>query len=122
MLLFLDGSCTCVLTISSSVYIVCNRNWPFFYYLASWNDPTTDHHLVMSKNERRRRILVLEGVSSPQRFAGLPFVVLLGESAFVKKTQTPCYYKSFEVLNHCAMELGAVTSAPHLCICMYVPL
>ena len=55
-------------------------------------------------------------------FAGLLFVVLLGESAFVKKTQTPCYYKSFEVLNHCAMELGAVTSAPHLCICMYVPL
>ena len=120
LLLFLDGSSTCVLTISSSVYIVCNRNWPFFYYLASWNDPTTDHHLVMSKNERRRRILVLEGVSSPQRFAGLPFVVLLGESAFVKKTQTPCYYKSFEVLNHCAMELGAVTSAPHLCICMYL--
>ena len=101
---------TCVLTISSSVYIVCNRNWPFFYYLASWNDPTTDHHLVMSKNERRRRILVLEGVSSPQRFAGLPFVVLLGESAFVKKTQTPCYYKSFEVLNHCERLLHSMYS------------
>lgn len=107
-----------VFTISSSDYIVRGTG----LFSTSWNDPTTDHHLVMSKNERRRRILVLEGVSSPQRFAGLPFVVLLGESAFVKKTQTPCYYKSFEVLNHCAMELGAVTSAPHLCICMYVPL
>ena len=42
-------------------------------------------------------------------FAGLLFVVLLGESAFVKKTQTPCYYKSFEVLNHCAIELGAAS-------------
>ena len=68
---------------------------------------------------KMRRCTCRRGLSPP-RFAGLPFVVLLGESAFVKKTQTPCYYKSFEVLNHCAMELGAVTSAPHLCICMYL--
>ena len=44
-------------------------------------------------------------------FAGLLFVVLLGESAFVKKTQqTPCYYKSFEVLNHCERLLHSMYS------------
>ena len=44
-------------------------------------------------------------------FAGLLFVVLLAESAFVKKTQqTPCYYKSFEVLNHCERLLHSMYS------------
>ena len=88
------------------------ENRPFFNYL-KWSNSRS-----FGDVQKWEDVLV-EGVSPP-RFAGLPFVVLLGESAFVKKTQTPCYYKSFEVLNHCAMELGAVTSAPHLCICMYL--
>ena len=124
-LLFLDGIHVYRISINSKRHHITislpnfktseyknKKNRPFFNYL-KWSNSRS-----FGDVQKWEDVLV-EGVSPP-RFAGLPFVVLLGESAFVKKTQTPCYYKSFEVLNHCAMELGAVTSAPHLCICMYL--
>ena len=84
----------------SPYILMCTEETYIFLWQATYNNFNSDERRCPAKCPRK-------GL-----FAGLLFVVLLGESAFVKKTQqTPCYYKSFEVLNHCERLLHSMYRA-----------